>query len=325
MANWIAAGLIGGLAAVVLQAAVLYPSPLTAFLFYLSALPIFVAGLGWGAAAAVVAGLSGTLALGPLAGPTPAVAFLLGVAVPPTVLTWLALRSRPAGPAPGGEGEAQAQGLQWYPEGRLVLWAAAMAAALTGLGILVVAPDAEGFRSTVEGLLREMLSNMAADQSEISRGEIERMATVMATLLPIAAASIWLLATIINMRLGAKLLAAFDRAPRPWARFGALTFPRQAAWLLPVSVVAALLPGTLGLIGLVFASAMFTAFALAGLAVLHGLTEGMSLRGLVLAALYAALALLNWVLVIPLAALAVADMTFGLRARAAGGPPADPS
>jgi hypothetical protein len=314
MVNWIAAGICAGLAAAVLQAAVLYPSPLTMVAFYLSALPIFVVALGWGLSATALAGLTGSVAIAAVAGVKPALAFLIGVALPPAILSWLALRSRPADEAPPIEGEPQMDGRQWYPEGRLVLWAAGLAAGLTALGILLIAPSAEGFRTTLEGLVTQMLAAMG---EEMEGEEVDQLVAMMAVLLPIAAASIWLLATLVNMKLAARMLTAFGRSPRPWARFGALTFPRRAVWLLPLTLAASMLPGIAGIIGSVFAAAMFTAFAIAGLAVLHGLTEGMAARGLLLGALYFALILLNWLLLVPLAMLAMLDMAFRMRVRAA--------
>ena len=322
MANWIAVGICAGLGAAVLQAAVLYPSPFTMVLFYLSALPIFIAALGWGVSAAALAGLSGGFAILAVAGAKPAFAFVIGVAVPPAILSWLALRSRPADDAPPMEGEPQLNGLQWYPEGRLVLWAAALAAGLTSLVIVLVAPSIDSFREMLTDLLTQMLAVMR-DEAQLESGQLEQMVSVMTVLLPVAAASIWLLATLVNMKLGARLLSAFDRSPRPWARFGALAFPRRAVWLLPLALASTMLPGMLGLIGSVFAAAMFTAFALAGLAVLHGLTEGMTARGLLLAALYTALILLNWLLLVPLAVLTLLDMAFGMRARTVANLPAD--
>jgi hypothetical protein len=65
---------------------------------------------------------------------------------------------------------------------------------------------------------------------------------------------------------------------------------------------------------------MLTAFALAGLAVLHGLTEGMTARAPLLGGLYLALILLNWLLLLPLAMLTMLDMAFGMRARTASLP-----
>jgi hypothetical protein len=319
MVNWIAVGLCAGLAAAVLQAAVVYPSPITMVAFYLSAMPIFVVALGWGLSATAVAGLSGGVAIAAVAGLTPALAFLLGVAVPPAILASLALRSRPAGEAPPLEGEPQADGRQWYPEGRLVLWAAAIAAGLTSIGILLIAPSADALRATLQDLITQMLAAMG--EQEPTGEELDQMVGLMAFMLPVAAASIWLLATLVNLKLGARIAAALGRKPRPWARFGALTFPRRAMWLLPAALAAAMLPGILGVIGAVFAAAMFTAFALAGLAVLHGLTEGMSARAPLLGGLYLALVLLNWILLIPLALLTMLDMAFHMRARAASNLP----
>ena len=319
MVNWISAGLCAGLAAAVLQAAVLYPSPLTMMAFYLSALPIFVVALGWGLGATAIAAISGGLAIAVVTGAKPALAFLIGVTLPPAILSTIALRSRPAEDVPPLEGEPQLNGRQWYPEGRLLLWAAAIAAGLTSLGLLLVAPSAEGLKATLEELMTQMLAAMG---EEVAGPELDQMVALMTFLLPIAAASVWLIATLVNMKLGARLLAAFDRSPRPWARFGALTLPRRAMWLLPAAIAASMLPDMLGVIGSVFAAAMFTAFALAGLAVLHGLTEGMAARGPLLGGLYLALILLNWLLLVPLAILAMLDMALRMRARTAAHPPA---
>ena len=321
MTNWIAVGLCAGLAAAVLQATVLYPSPVTMVAFYLSALPIFVVALGWGLSATAVAGLSGCLAIAAVAGAKPAAAFLIAVAVPPAILSWLALHSRPADEGPPLEGEPQVDGVQWYPEGRLVLWAAVIAGALTSLAILLIAPSAESFRTTLEGLVSQMLTAMG---EQVEREELDQMVALMTVLLPIAAASVWLLATLVNMKLGARILAAFKHSPRPWARFGALTFPRRAAWLLPLALAASMLPGIWGVIGSLFAAAIFTAFALAGLAVLHGLTEGMAARGPLLGGLYLALILLNWLMLVPLAVLTMLDMAFRMRARTAANSPPPP-
>jgi hypothetical protein len=317
MVNWIAAGLCAGLAAAVLQAVILFPSPITVVAFYLSALPIFIVALGWGLNATAVAGLSGSFAITAVAGPAPGFAFLIGVALPPGVLSWLALRSRPADEAPPLEGEPQVNGRQWYPEGRLVLWAAVIAAALTSLGMLLIGASADSFRASLEDQVGQVLTAMG---EEVEGDELDQMVSVIAFMLPIAAASIWLLATLVNMKLGARILAAFDRSPRPWARFGALTFPRRAVWLLPAALAASMLPGMAGVIGTVFAAAMLTAFALAGLAVLHGLTEGMAARAPLLGGLYLALILLNWLLLLPLAMLTMLDMAFGMRARTANLP-----
>lgn len=322
MVNWISVGICAGLVAVLLQATILYPSPVTAVLFYLSALPLFITGLGWGIGATAVAGLTGGLATAIAVGIKPALLFVLGTAGPPALLTWLALRSRPANGAVAVEGEVEEQGVQWYPEGRLVLWAAVMAGALTGLVLLMAAPEGDSVRDGIEGLVRQMVGAMSVG-GDLEPEQLDHLISLLAAILPLAAASVWLMATLANLTIAAKLLAAFGRSPRPWARFGTLAFPRRAAWLLPLAIAGALLPDAAGFVASVFAATLLTAFALLGLAVLHGLTEGVNARGFLLAGLYVALALLNWLLVIPLAGLALLDMVFAMRARAALNPPAN--
>jgi hypothetical protein len=318
--NWIGIGIVAGLAAVTLQAAILYPSPLTALLFYLSALPVFVAGLGWGVNAAALAGLSGGLAMAMAGSVQASLIFLISTALPPSILSWLALRSRPAD-GPASEGEAEAQGVQWYPEGRLVLWAAAMAGGATALMLVMIGPDPETFRATLQAAVKDLLVAVAPQDEQLEPAQLDRLAGLMAAVLPLAGASVWLIATLANLKIGAALLAAAGRAARPWSRFGALAFPRRATWLLPVALVVSFLPGVLGFLGSVFAAALFTAFALLGLAVLHGLTEGVAARPFLLGGLYLALVLLNWVLVVPLAMLGLLDTAFAMRARAAPRPP----
>lgn len=322
MANWIGVAIVAGLAAVTLQAAILYPSPLTALLFYLSAMPVFVAGLGWGVSAAALAGLSGSLAMAAMGGMKASLIFLISTALPPSILSWLALRSRPAN-GPAREGEAQVRSVQWYPEGRLVLWAAGMAGGATSLMLLMLGPDPETFRATMEAAVKDLLVAIAPQNEQLEHAQLERLARLMAVVLPMAGASVWLIATLANLKIGAALLAAAGRPPRPWSRFGALAFPRRAAWLLPVALVVSFLPGAFGFLGSVFAAVLFTAFALLGLAVLHGLTEGVSARPFLLGGLYLALVLLNWVLIVPLAMLGLLDSAFAIRARAAPSPPAN--
>jgi hypothetical protein len=319
MMNWITIGVGAGLVAGALHAAILAPTPTAALLFYASPLPLFLAGLGWGTWAAALAAIVGSLFTALVSGLAPAVMFLGTVAAAPAILSWFALKSRPSS-GTASEGEIEAAGLQWYPEGRLVLWTAAGAALVTAAAILLVSHDIEAFRANAAALIKRMLAAMSQGLPPSEAERLDRIIAYMVAALPLAAASLWLLAMLANLRIAAGLLSALGLGLRPWSRFGALTFPRRAAIVLPVSIGLAFLPEPLGFIGSLFAAAMFTAFALLGLAVLHGLTEGVALRGVLLAGLYVALVLLNWVLVVPFAALGLIDMAFAMRARSAATP-----
>ena len=120
-------GLIGigaGAAAALLFASVTSGSLLSVLLFYLAPLPMMIAGLGWSHWSALIGALAGALALAAMFGPVFFFAFLASAGLPAWWLTYLAMLARPV--ATGGNGGAPA--LEWYPPGRLVMWAAILAA-----------------------------------------------------------------------------------------------------------------------------------------------------------------------------------------------------
>ena len=115
-------GLIGigaGAAAALLFASVTSGAWLSIPLFYLAPLPIMIAGLGWSHWAALTGALTGALALGIAFGPVFFFTFLAGAGLPAWWLAYLAMLARPL-----GNGTAT---LEWYPPGRLVVWAAVLA------------------------------------------------------------------------------------------------------------------------------------------------------------------------------------------------------
>src|SRR5215207_9936412 len=108
-------GLGAGAAAALLFASVASGSMAAIFLFYLAPLPILIAALGWSHWAGLIAAASATTAVAILSGS-------LFIAVPVIAfgawwLGYLALLGRPA---TNGGGSA----LEWYPVGRLIMWAA---------------------------------------------------------------------------------------------------------------------------------------------------------------------------------------------------------
>src|SRR5450755_3396445 len=110
-------GLIGigaGAAAALLFASVTSGAWLSVILFYLAPLPIMIAGIGWSHWAALVAALSGALALGIIFGAVFFFAFLAGAGIPAWWLGYLAMLARPGSAGNG----ASAAMLEWYPPGR---------------------------------------------------------------------------------------------------------------------------------------------------------------------------------------------------------------
>ena len=270
MINPIVIGIVAGLAACVLQAAILQPSPMTALLFYLSPLPIFVAGLGWGVPAALTAAVTGGLLLLSLAGMATSITFLASAGATPTALVWLALKNRQASGV-SEEGEAESQGLQWYPEGRIVLWVAVIAACLTSAAILFMARDVETFRAQAAELFNQIMAPRIESLPDAEKQDFQEVVRVMVTALPLIATGVWVAISFVNFRLACAILSGLKMGLRPLASFGAMRFPRKAALFLPLAFAASFLPGNLGFVGSLFAAAALTAFALLGIAVAHGL------------------------------------------------------
>ena len=132
---------------------------LSIVLFYLAPLPIMIAGIGWSHWAALIAAVTGALALGCVFG----IMFFLALprspsALPAWWLGYLAMLARPTATAAAND---NAGALEWYPPGRLVVWAAVLATLVIVSAIPTLGTDAESFRATLHETLAKMLRMMA--------------------------------------------------------------------------------------------------------------------------------------------------------------------
>lgn len=323
--SWIFISLTAGFAAAAMSASIVVPSPVSFVLFYMAPLPLFMAGLGWGPVAAGVAGLVGAIALAAGLGINAGLFFIASSAIAPIILSRVALINRPGQAVQGGkaaEGEVSDKGIEWYPEGRLVLWCAGLAVAMMALTIVIAGPDAESFQIAVSEQVELVFAEVAKQMPNVDKQQLDKASKAFVVLLPPLAATIWLLSTLFNLWAASRLLTASGRSLRPWAPFHQLTFPRASLAAIAGSILLAFVPGFIGLIGSIAVAVILMAFTLLGLAVIHSLTLGNPMRGFLLVSLYIALFIMGWVLILPLAGLGIMDMFLGMRARAAGtGPP----
>src|SRR5215831_17867796 len=116
MMQFVLIGLGAGAAAALLFASLASGSLLSIPLLLLSPLPIMIAGLGWSHWSALTAALAAAFTLGVAFEPLSAVSFMAFSGLPGWWLSYLAMLARPT-----GDGAAT---LEWYPPGRLVVWAA---------------------------------------------------------------------------------------------------------------------------------------------------------------------------------------------------------
>ena len=340
-------GVSAGAAAALLFASVASGSLLSFPLFYLTPLPILIAALGWSHLSGLVAAVVAATALAGAFGQLFFLAFFVAIGLPAWWLGYLAMLARPAGnagalsvahsttgpnfggPTFGGPPPlAGAAGLQWYPAGGLVFWAAILAGVAVALAIPQIGTDADSFQATLRGVLERIL-RMQSDAPADAPLQVPGLASPQALLdflveiMPPSAAVMTTITNVLTLWMAARVVAISGRLRRPWPDISAMRFPPYAVPLLLGATVAAFLPDLLGIIGTVLLAALLTAYALLGLAVLHALTRRVNGRGLILSSIYAAIAVFGWPMVV-IAFLGLADTALDLRGRSARRRPPPP-
>lgn len=298
-----------GLVSAALFASAAVSAALASFLLYLCPLPLCLAGLGWGRSAVLLAGLTATVVMAAALGPAAALVYAVTIAAPIAFLVHLLLLARPAA-NPQEENAA----VEWYPAGRLVGAAALIAGSLAGLMVLLLGPDAESYRGSIDQMLPHILKALDPDNSVFTPETTENLKTVLAKALPAAFAILWLTVALFNLWLAGYIVEASGRALRPWPDLQALELPNMFVAIFAGALVASFLPGVLGLIATGLAGAMLFAYVLQGLAVIHVYSRGVPFRPLLLAVVYLGILFLGW-LAILVAILGLGEPLFGLRAR----------
>ncbi len=321
-------GLIGlgaGAAAALLFASVTSGSVLSVLLFYVAPLPMMIAGLGWSHWSALIGAIAGALAIAALFGPMFFLAFLASAGLPAWWLTYLAMLARPV--AAGGNGAAPT--LEWYPPGRLVMWAAFLAALFIAVAIGNIGVDAASFRAGMHQQLAELLQVETGDPASTPLSvpgiaNAQRLIDFLVSALPLAGAVLATITNILNLWLAGRIVKFSGRLTRPWPQLAAMTFPRPLALVLAGAAVASLFGGMLGILAGVLLAGLLMAYGVLGFAVLHAITQGMSARPFVLGGIYAAVLMIGWP-VLALCLLGLIETAIDLRARIArtrGIPPA---
>ena len=324
-------GVGAGVVTALLFASVASGALLSIFLFYLAPLPIMIAALGWSSLAGLIGAVTAAAGLAFTFGTFFFFSFLVIVGLPAWWLCRLALLSRTVD-APAMAGPAAAPGdLEWYPPGRLVMWAAILASAVVAAAILYAASSTDNFhtglRNAFERVLR-LQTGTPAGSPLVMRGvsNPELLLDVMVTVVPLLAAVLTTVTHLFNLWLAGRVVSVSGRLRRPWPDLPMLTLPKQAPLFLAGAIALSFLPGVLGTVATVFAAALLMAFAILGLAVLHAITRGTGSRYFMLAGIYGAVFVFSWP-VIPLALFGLAEAAFNIRDRfpnARHGPPASP-
>ncbi len=289
-------------------------------LFFLTPLPVAIAGLGWGWPSAAVAAAIAPVVISLLVAPRAALFHLIALGLPTVMLSYLSLLNR--GVAGNGGSEAK---VEWYPVGRIVAVAALWAGGLAALALLTTATDMEELRAALrETFERVFVQQIQATQPAgpgLGEDEIDAFADLMVRSFAPAVATMWMAVAMLNLWLAGLVTRASGLLVRPWPELAMLALPRPMQLAFAATIALTFLPGYPGLVASGFASAFLFAFLLVGLAILHEVTRGMTMRGLILGAVYASLVILNPFSGLVVATIGLAEPVSPLRRKPPPAPP----
>jgi Predicted membrane protein (DUF2232) len=309
MTQIILVALAAGTTAALLYASVVSGALIAILLANLAPLPILIAAIGWGHLAGLLGALTAAIALGLSLGVNSCLGFLLAVGLPAWWLGYLALLGRPT--ATNGSGG----GIEWYPIGRLILWAAIIGTLATAGTVLSYGADKEAFQQELRTLFERALRSVQQQMKAPGETESRRFVELLVQVFPLVAAILATIHSTFNLWLAARIVDVSGRLRRPWPDLSAMALPPATPGLLAAAIAGSfLLPDLAGIFARILTASLLVAYAMMGFAVLHAITRGMGGRTAVLTLTYAIVFLITWPM-LAMSMLGLAEAAFKIRAR----------
>jgi hypothetical protein len=313
---------VGAGATAALLFAVASSTALSLLLALLAPLPIFIVALGWSSVAGIVASISAAAMLGAALGFPTSLGFLLGVGAPASWLGYLSLLARPAH-------NGAASNLEWYPTGRLVLWAAVLGTVMVVVSLMITFgtewPTFQAGLRKVTEEIAELQARAGRDPAAVERLTTKEMIDALTATLPGAVAVFATLINCFNLWLAGRIVHVSGRLRRPWPDLPAMQLPPLAPAILAACLVGLWLPEFASFIAASFAASLITVFTFVGLAVMHAITRGIASRPLMLAVLYISIVPLAGLPLLLASLLGLAESVLNIRARVAASRPPPPN
>jgi hypothetical protein len=307
-----------GIAAALLFAVTVKGTMLAMLLAYLAPLPIFIVTLGWGldvgALAGVVAGLAAAAAIEPVSGAL----FVVTVALPAWILSFIAGPNRDSLFRASSNGAAAR-----IPVGIIVAATAAIGFALGVAALLALIAYYGGYDNGIRGLAAEFTPDLKLAVDEVmalpAGFSVEEFAMLIVRISPAAVAISTLLMLCVNLYIAARSVQLSHRLDRPWPNLpeSLVLPPALGAALIVAAAVCFILPAPAYQIAWIATGALGASYVLQGLAVLHALSRGLPARFALLAGLYVcSLITFRWSMPI-IAVVGLLESLLSLRARRA--------
>jgi hypothetical protein len=273
-------GVLSGAASAVLAGSILTQSSIAIILFFISPLPVMLAGLSFGATATLIGAIACTMFVSFIVS-TPAALIVAAVSMVPSALAvFLIALARPAEEV-GGE----ANHIVWFPLGDTLFFCAVLvAAAFVGIGIY------GGYdMAFATEFARAFEEQFKAVNPDFAPGAefAPSLANFIFYAVPVIQPAMLTFVLTANLWLALQLVRTSGKLARPkdnWPM--SLRMPKAALPAFAIALASSFVSGPIGLIALVFCGVLGACFTMAGFAVLHDRSRGKSWRPAVLILAY---------------------------------------
>lgn len=287
-------GILAGIAATLLVMGANAQPSFASVLYASSALPVLVAGLGWGNRTAIIAILTAALLGALLISPLFALAMAVFTLIPAGWLSHLANLARPASEL-GGPDHLMA----WYPISDILLHLCAL---VTVAVIILGAVIGYGPQLT-DRMVDLMTQNLSASNSSFTPdpASLDQTKRMIVLMLPLVQGGIWVVLLFTAFYIAVRFVSRSGRALRPREDMpSSLRMNRNAIFVFLAGVLLMFAGGVPAMIGATLCGTFGAGFVMAGFASLHFHTRGKDWR---LPALV--LAYLSTMMLLPLIAVLV--------------------
>jgi hypothetical protein len=268
----------------------------------LGPLPIMIAGLGFGARVGFAAAAAGVIAISLALDPLLGAFFAASLGLPAFWLARLAAQTVEVADPQSG----QPLTIPAYSTGKLLAWIATLSAASAMLPALVLAVRfptiAEGLDETARQLAPIVRRLLGGEQNMPYSMSAPEFARVVVLAMPALIAA-WSVVTLsLNLWLAGKVARKSGLpTPRQDDLPLSLRLPRDSLIVLAASIVACALGETPRFVASPLAAAFLMAYALHGMAVVHGFLRANPLRSALLFGVYALIFMTAWPLLLAVA------------------------
>jgi len=266
------AGILAGICAAFLTLGATAQSSMSFLLYAASAMPVLVAGLGWGNAAAIVAVLSagflGALAVSPLFAVTIAIFTL----IPAGWLSHLANLARPAAEIGGPEDL-----MAWYPLSGIVLHLCG----LITVSVIILGTMIGYGPELVSQMVDLMMASVQASESTFKPdpAALSQTKSLLVLMLPMIQGGLWVMLLFAAYYFASRMVRSFGKGLRPREDIAAaLRMHRNAIFIFLGGIVLTFFGGVPAMVGAVLCGTFGAGFIMAGYASLHHRSKGRDWR-----------------------------------------------